>query len=129
VAEGRPALKRVLAADPRSLARRIMRRLLKVEDTFLIRGRGLVVVPGPTLDEIREQDVRAPLNLVVELRHADGQIRSATMVLGHEFFSPPPKARRWSCSFPLLRKADVLVGTEVWCTEDAFVVPPSSGMK
>lgn len=99
-----------------------MRLLLTVEDTFLITGRGLIVVPAPAIEECRGPgDVRA------ELRRPDGSVVSATLTLGHEFISPPPTVHRWNCMFKALDKTDVPVGTEVWCAEDLFLYPGGEG--
>jgi hypothetical protein len=57
-----------------------MRRLLTVEDTFLIATRGLIVVPAPLLEE-----VRGPGDVAVELRLADGTRRAATLTLLQAF--------------------------------------------
>ncbi len=46
-----------------------MRRLLTVEDTFLIESRGLVVVPAPPIDE-----VRGPGDIQVELKPDGGKL-------------------------------------------------------
>src|SRR5215471_8557830 len=93
-----------------------MRRLLIIEDTFMIRERGLVVVPAPPVAE-----VHGPGNLDVELRLPDGQRRQSILTLLHEFITPPPKVHRWGCMFRTLSKADVPIGTEVWCAESAFL--------
>jgi hypothetical protein len=99
-----------------------MRRLLTVEETFLVSGRGLILWPAPALEE-----VRGPGDIQVELRFADGAVRTATLSVWHEFFTPPPKVRRWSCVFPAFSKADVPVGTELWCADDVFLAPTSLG--
>jgi hypothetical protein len=93
-----------------------MRRLMTVEDTFMIAGRGLIVVPAPAIDECR-----GPADVTTELRRPDGTILPATLTIGHEFSSPPPTVRRWNCMFKALSKLDIPVGTEVWCGEDVFL--------
>jgi hypothetical protein len=93
-----------------------MRRLLTVEDHFLIGGRGLIVVPAPAID-----DVRGPGDVQVELRRPDGSSAASTLTLAHEFLYPPPAIRRWNCMFKSLNKAEVPIGTEVWCGEDLFL--------
>jgi hypothetical protein len=93
-----------------------MRRLLTVEDTFMIGGRGLIVVPAPAIEEFR-----GPGDVPTELRRPDGSVLFATLTLGHQFGSPPPAVRRWSCMFKALGKADVPIGTEVWCAEDVLL--------
>jgi hypothetical protein len=98
-----------------------MRRLLTVAETFLVTRRGLVVVPAPTIDE-----VRGPGEVEVELRLPDGTRRVDTLSLHHEFFTPPPSVHRWCCVFKSLDKAQVPIGTEVWCSEQIFL-PADSG--
>ena len=93
-----------------------MQRLLKVEDTFLIEGRGLVVVPGPAIE-----DVRGSGDISVELRCPDGTRLVALLNLSPVFQTPPPLVHRWACIFRTLRKEDVPVGTEIWCDDDVFL--------
>jgi hypothetical protein len=99
-----------------------MRRLLTIEDTFIIRALGLVVVPAPPVAE-----VQGPGDLDVELRLPGGQRPSATLTLLHQSITPPPTMRRWGCTFRTLDKEDVPIGTEVWCAESAFVPPGAPG--
>ena len=97
-----------------------MKRLLTIEDTFLIPARGLVVVPAPPVNE-----VRGPGEFEVELRLPDGSRRVDTLTLLHEFITPAPAIRRWGCMFKSLDKAQVPIGTEVWCSEQVFLPPDS----
>jgi len=92
-----------------------MRRLLTIGDTFLIRQRGLVVVPAPAVEECK-----GPGDVEVELRRPDGSIMLATLTLAWEFVSPTPAVVRWCCIFKALTKEDVPTGTEVWCDEGLF---------
>ena len=85
-----------------------MKRLLTVEDTFAITGRGLMVAPMPALDEIR-----GPGEIDVELRLPDGTRRSARMSVRVEFVHPTPAIRRWACLFEDLAKPEVPIGTEI----------------
>jgi hypothetical protein len=87
-----------------------MGRLMTVEDTFMIAGRGLIVVPAPAIDECR-----GPADVTTELRRPDGTFLPATLTIGYQFVSPPPVVRRWNCMFKALSK------TEVWCSEDLFL--------
>jgi hypothetical protein len=93
-----------------------MRRLLTIEDTFMIEARGLIVVPAPPV-----QEVRGPGDLDVELHLPGGGRREATLTLLHEFITPVPAIRRWGCMFRSLGKAEVPIGTEIWCAESVFV--------
>lgn len=89
-----------------------LRRLLTVEDSFLIRGRALLVVPAPRLDE-----ARGPATFSVELRRPEGVTSVAELTLSVQFLSPTPTVHRWAVSLPGLTKADVPIGTEIWCDE------------
>lgn len=82
---------------------------MTVEATFLINDRGLVVVPGPLMDEYH-----GPASVQVELRKPDGTRIRADLTIQFFFQRPPPKERRWSCIFPLLQKEDVPVGSDIW---------------
>jgi len=93
-----------------------LRRLLTVEDTFAITGRGLMVAPMPALDE-----VRGPGEVDVELRLPDGTRRAARLSIMAELVTPAPAMRRWACLFEDLGKSEVPLGTEIWCPEDVFV--------
>jgi hypothetical protein len=90
-----------------------MKRLLKVEDTFAITGRGLMIAPLPALHE-----VRGPGDFEVELRLPDGARRAARLTVVEPFVLPASAVQRWSCLFADLGKADVPIGTEVWCGDD-----------
>ena len=71
-----------------------MRRLLTVEDTFAITGRGLMVAPMPALDELR-----GPGDIDVELRLPDGTRRPARLSVLVEFVHPTPAVQRWALMF------------------------------
>lgn len=89
-----------------------MQRLTKIEDTFLIAGRGLVVVPGPL-----RSDVLGGADIQVELRLPDGTVLSALASLQNFHQSPPPPphiARQWGCILSGVTKEQVPIGTEVW---------------
>jgi hypothetical protein len=84
-------------------------RILTVEDVFDIKGRGLVVVPGPL-----EKDYTGPRQVAVRLVLPNGDERTASMRLDYAFPSPPPKEHRLACIISGVVKADVPIGTEVW---------------
>lgn len=86
-----------------------MKRLLTIEDTFFISGRGLVVVPGPL-----EEEFAGPRNMEVELRKPDGSVGQARLTVTYHFQSPPARERRWLCTLDAQSKAEVPIGTEVW---------------
>ena len=92
-----------------------MKRLLTVEDTFAISGRGLMIAPMPAQDE-----VRGPGDFVVELRLPDGTRRAASLSILPEMVNPTPTIRRWACLFRDLGKPDLPIGTEIWCDESVF---------
>jgi hypothetical protein len=89
-----------------------MQRLTKIDDTFLVTGRGLVVVPGP-----RRADVAGGTDIPVELHRPDGTRMRARASLTHTFQSPPPPphiAEQWTCILFGVSKDDVPLGTEIW---------------
>lgn len=86
--------------------------LLTVEQTFEIKGRGLIVVPGPLATAFKR-----PVELGVELRLPDGSRRHATLHLQYVFLTPPPKEQRYACIFRGLSKAEVPIGTEIYYTQ------------
>jgi hypothetical protein len=84
-------------------------RILTVEDTFEIGGRGLIVVPAPTLDAYD-----GPTELPVEIRRPDGSTLKATLNFTRAFLTPAPKVPRWELIFRGLAKSDIPIGSEVW---------------
>ena len=92
-----------------------MQRITKIEDTFQITGRGLIVVPGPLRSEMP-----GATELAVELRRPDGTRVPARASLTHTFSSPPPPAhiaKQWTCTLLGVEKHDVPIGTEVWSVD------------
>jgi hypothetical protein len=83
--------------------------ILTVEDVFDIKGRGLVVVPGPL-----EKDYAGPRQVPVRLVLPNGDEKAATMRVDYAFQTPPPRERRLACTLSGVIKADVPIGTEVW---------------
>jgi hypothetical protein len=84
-------------------------RILTVEDAFDIKGRGLVVVPGPLVDAYA-----GPRQIPVRLILPNGDERTASMGLDYVFQTPPPNEHRLECILMGVAKADVPIGTEVW---------------
>ena len=82
--------------------------LFVVEDSFLIRGRGLVLVPGI----IPEGDERFRVGNPIRLKRPDGSAID-TSIGGLELVCPNP---RMDAVIMLndLSKEDVPIGTEVW---------------
>lgn len=84
-------------------------RLMTVEDSFQIAGRGLVVVPAPLV-----QEYAGPTKVPVKLLRPDGSELETELHISHVFQTPPPKELRWGCVLPKLQKQDVPIGTEIW---------------
>jgi hypothetical protein len=93
------------------------RLLFTVEDVFLIRDRGLILVPG------LERDERIGVGDPLLLKMPDGSSATAS-VAGIEFSTPNPRHM-----FPILlnglTKDDVPIGTEVWSV-DPVKTPPAA---
>jgi len=62
-------------------------KLLTVEDTFLIEGRGVIVTPSVPVDSYS-----GPRSRTVSLRRPDGTETTASATLQIPFVSPPPPA-------------------------------------
>ena len=86
--------------------------LFKVEDTFLITGRGLVLVPG--IVPIGEERFRAGDPLL--LKRPDGS-ELTTTIGGLEMLCPNPR-RDVIIMLKGFTKEDVPIGTEIWSTEN-----------
>ena len=99
--------------------------LSKVESTFQIHGRGLVLVPKKP-----ETDFRIRVGIALELRTPDGR-SLRTHITGVEFLKPLPGHGPWGMAILITRdiaKYEVPAGTEIWYRrEDAPEAdPPSS---
>ena len=92
--------------------------MLRVEDTFLVEGRGLIVAPSPLLSEYS-----GTTKLDVTLVKPDRTELTACLSFYrvHVNTSPPlpPDKYRWGCMFHHLSKDDVPIGTEIWYDESA----------
>ncbi|MEZ4258906.1 MAG: hypothetical protein R3B36_07545 [Polyangiaceae bacterium] len=86
----------------------LTRLLLTVEDTFDIRGRGLVLAPFLPLDDA------CPRPFSLELHRPDGTIRWASARAQVAFIDPPPKEPKVHLLLLDAQKSDVPVGTKVW---------------
>lgn len=87
------------------------RRLFTVEDTFEIRGRGLILVPGI----IPEGDERFRVGDRITLRKSDGS-SIESQIGGLELLHPNPR-HDVVIMLKGMVKADVPVGTEVWSVD------------
>lgn len=88
------------------------RHLLTVEETFDVRGRGLIV--APFLDEAEARRER----FEIELRKPCGARVRAMAFAQVPFISPPPPKFQAHLAILGVSKADVPVGTEVWTLID-----------
>jgi hypothetical protein len=86
-------------------------RLLVVEATFTVTGRGLVLVPGI----LPEGDERFRAGNPILLRKLDGS-SVATRIAALELLCPNPR-RDVVIMLKELTKSDVPVGTEVWSVD------------
>jgi hypothetical protein len=86
------------------------RLLFKVEDSFTVRTRGLVIIPGI----VPQGDERFRVGGRLELRRPDGVVLN-TQILGLEFLNPMPPDYAIAVLLPLgLTTDEVPLGTEVW---------------
>jgi hypothetical protein len=88
-----------------------MRKLLTIQDTFEIRGRGLLLVPEVDATEARERQ------LLVVLRAPDGTETEAKAFIQVPFSSPRPPVLRACVALLNVSKSAVQIGTEVWTME------------
>ena len=84
-------------------------KLLTVSDAFEIEGRGVIVAPGPLV-----QDYQGPPEIDVELVRPDGTRLEARLILAIPFADPLPAERRYGAIFPNLEKDAVPAGTEIF---------------
>lgn len=98
------------------------RLLFTVADRFLIRGRGVIVVPGLTVTDAEQTRIGDR----VSLKRPDGTTVSGAiggMDLAIENRKPFERAREVSILLTGLKKEDVPVGTEVWTDTADQVLP------
>jgi len=91
------------------------RRLLVVETSFAFGGRGIVLAPLISIDEL--SDVRFETPIEVELRSVDGRTRRTSAILTVPRISdmkPPYKA---AVRLPDEASHDVPAGAEVWTVD------------
>lgn len=82
-------------------------KLLTVEDTFFIEGRGVMVLPMIT-------DYSGPTAFSVILRKPNGEESSVQAHLDIPRINPPRKPYPFACSLSGISKQDVPIGTEIW---------------
>lgn len=87
------------------------RKLLTVEDAFLIQGRGILVLPWIT-------DYSGPMSFPVMLRKPNGKEIPAQAHLDIPRQEVPGKPYPFACSFPAMGMEEIPIGTEVWVLPD-----------
>lgn len=87
-------------------------RLLTVQETFLIEGRGVVVTPGIPVDSYS-----GSLSCPVTLRTPDGRERTVGATFDIPRVSPGP-SNFYLCLLTGLTTDDVPIGTEIWTDEN-----------
>jgi hypothetical protein len=88
-----------------------MRKLLTIQDTFEIRGRGLLLVPEVDAAEASQRQV------LVMLRAPDGTETQAKAFIQIPFSSPRPPVLRACVALLNVAKSAVPIGTDVWITD------------
>ena len=91
-------------------------KLLTVEATFFIEGRGVIVTPNVPVDSYD-----GPRSLKVILRRPDGQENTASVSLGIPFVTPKPRKLYYLCILSDVTKDDIPIGTEIWICDDCTV--------
>jgi len=86
-------------------------KLLTVEDTFFIEGRGVMVLPMIT-------DYSGPTSFSAVLRKPSGEQTAAQAHLDILRLNPPREPYPFICSFAGMSKQDVPIGTEVWVSHE-----------
>jgi translation elongation factor EF-Tu-like GTPase len=87
--------------------------LFVVEDTFFIKGRGLVLVPGIVL----QGDERLRVGDPILLKRPDGSFfESAIGGIEMIYGTPPSSKQNVHILLKDLTKEDVPIGSEVWST-------------
>ena len=84
--------------------------VMTVVDAFTVTGRGIVVWPAVPIS--RFDGCMLPRS--VELRFADGTMKSVAAEFSIPRVTPPPPEYRLFCFLPDQIKASVPAGTEVW---------------
>jgi hypothetical protein len=86
-------------------------KLLTVEDTFLIEGRGVVVMPMIT-------DYSGPMSFSVTLRKPNGEEILAQAHLDIPRLNSAREPYPFACSLAGMSKQDVPIGTEIWISHE-----------
>jgi hypothetical protein len=86
-------------------------KLLTVEDTFAIEGRGVCVMPMIT-------NYSGPTSFSVVLRKPTGEESTAQAHLDIPRFNPPREPYPFACCLAGISKQDVPIGTEIWISHE-----------
>jgi len=84
-------------------------RLLTVEDTFLIEGRGVIVTPAIPVSDYTGSD-----SVSATLRKPSGEETVVQARLQIPRVNPPPTAYSYLCLLVGITKQDVPIGSEIW---------------
>lgn len=87
-----------------------MQLILKVEGTFGVAKRGVIVSPWLPVSFFDGKKMPK----LVELRFPDGSKKIVAGLFSIPRQSPPPKELTFVCMLPNIKKSSVPVGTEVW---------------
>src|SRR5579863_4142179 len=86
-------------------------KLLTVEDTFFIEGRGVMVLPMIT-------NYSGPTSFSVVLRKPNGEEPEARANLDIPTLNLPREPYPFVCSFAGMNKQEIPIGTEVWISPE-----------
>jgi len=84
-------------------------RLLTIEDSFLIEGRGVIVTPA-----IPISDYTGPGQVNAVLRKPNGEETVVQAKLQIPRVNPPPKVYSYLCLLVGVTKQEVPIGSEIW---------------
>ncbi|MEJ5031178.1 MULTISPECIES: hypothetical protein [unclassified Comamonas] len=83
--------------------------LCRVEDTFLVSGRGLIIAPG-----FPASAYRFDANQQVRVVRPDSENLECSAVFQIPFQTPPAKVLSFFCTLPAATKQSVPIGSEIW---------------
>jgi hypothetical protein len=83
--------------------------LTKVEDTFNVSGRGLIIAPLFPLAEFK-----LDTNETLRVERPDGSEFECEAYFQVPFQSPPPKVIAMNCALLGVEKSSVPVGSKIW---------------
>jgi hypothetical protein len=83
--------------------------LCRVEDTFLVSGRGLIIAPG-----FPASAYRFDANQQIRVVRPDGESLECGAFFQIPFQTPPAKVLSFFCTLPAATKESVPIGSEIW---------------